>query len=204
MRKEAFAQKREDLRREQILEAALQVFAEKGFQVARMQEVANAAGVSNGTVYNYFRSKDEVLLALLAQLAEREQQQEVQALPPPVSLEDFLINQLQRRYRGLRSHKELWRVVLPELITNPNLRQKGFELIFGPVFDTDAALLGKVFRGKQNKALAEPMLRAVAASVLGLLTLELLGDEKTESEADSILALVGRAFAQHLEANLKP
>ena len=72
MAKDLIATKLETLRREQILEAATKVFAEKGFRAARMQEVAATAGVANGTVYNYFASKDELLLALLEELSEHE------------------------------------------------------------------------------------------------------------------------------------
>ena len=41
-------------RREQILGAATRVFADKGFSRATTREVARAAGVSEGTIYNYF------------------------------------------------------------------------------------------------------------------------------------------------------
>ncbi len=51
--------------RHHILEAAEQVFAQKGFTAASMQEIGRRAGVSMGTIYSVFRSKEEVLQALL-------------------------------------------------------------------------------------------------------------------------------------------
>lgn len=60
--------KREQLRqerREQILEAALAVFGEKGFHAANVSDVAARAGVSQGTIYWYFDSKEELLTAAL-------------------------------------------------------------------------------------------------------------------------------------------
>ena len=45
-------------RREQILRAALQIFAEKGYHSARVSDVAARAGVSQGTIYWYFKSKE--------------------------------------------------------------------------------------------------------------------------------------------------
>lgn len=51
-----------DKRPDQIMEAALEVFAAKGFRVATMDEVAKAAGVTKGTIYLYFPSKKAVLL----------------------------------------------------------------------------------------------------------------------------------------------
>jgi TetR/AcrR family transcriptional regulator, fatty acid metabolism regulator protein len=44
-----------------LLEAAVRVFARKGFHSARVRDVAEEAGVAYGLVYHYFRSKDELL-----------------------------------------------------------------------------------------------------------------------------------------------
>jgi AcrR family transcriptional regulator len=58
-------------RSREILDAARQVFAEQGFHAARMSDIAHAAGVSQGTLYHYFRSKDDLFMALLFPWAER-------------------------------------------------------------------------------------------------------------------------------------
>ncbi len=57
--------RRKDARPQEILEAALQVFAEKGFAAARMDEIAQRAHVSKGTIYLYFESKEAVFRALI-------------------------------------------------------------------------------------------------------------------------------------------
>ena len=54
--------------REAILAAALSVFGEKGFDGATTAEVAKAAGVSKGLVFNYFPTKDALLQAMLEQV----------------------------------------------------------------------------------------------------------------------------------------
>lgn len=51
-------------KRERILEAALTVFAERGFYNAKVSEVARAAGVADGTIYLYFKNKDDLLIQL--------------------------------------------------------------------------------------------------------------------------------------------
>jgi AcrR family transcriptional regulator len=53
-----------DQRREQILHAALKCVATKGFHQTSMREICREAGLSFGAVYNYFRSKEEILAAL--------------------------------------------------------------------------------------------------------------------------------------------
>ena len=61
-------------RRQQILEAALAVFSERGFHGANVSDVAAAAGVSQGTIYWYFDSKEELLTAaILSYFARFEQ-----------------------------------------------------------------------------------------------------------------------------------
>jgi TetR/AcrR family transcriptional regulator, fatty acid metabolism regulator protein len=48
-------------KRRQILDAAVRVFADRGFNGCRVSDIADEAGVAYGLVYHYFRSKDEVL-----------------------------------------------------------------------------------------------------------------------------------------------
>lgn len=50
---------------QRILDAAVSVFAEKGFHVARISDVADRAGVADGTVYLYFKSKEEILMTAI-------------------------------------------------------------------------------------------------------------------------------------------
>jgi AcrR family transcriptional regulator len=58
-------------KRPQILAAAQEVFAEQGFEAARMDDVARRARVSKGTLYNYFDSKEDLLIhAVIASMEE--------------------------------------------------------------------------------------------------------------------------------------
>ena len=56
--------RRKQARPGEILDAALQIFAEKGFAAARMEDIAARAGVTKGTIYLYFPSKEEVFKSL--------------------------------------------------------------------------------------------------------------------------------------------
>lgn len=51
---------------DRILEAALAVFAEKGFFVSRISDIADRANVADGTVYLYFKNKDEILATAIS------------------------------------------------------------------------------------------------------------------------------------------
>jgi TetR/AcrR family fatty acid metabolism transcriptional regulator len=50
-----------------ITEAAIEVFAEKGFHQARVSDIAKKAGVADGTIYLYFKNKEDLLLSVFEQ-----------------------------------------------------------------------------------------------------------------------------------------
>ena len=58
-------QRRKDARPQELLDAALTLFVEKGFAATKAEEVATLAGVSKGTLYLYFPSKEELLKAVI-------------------------------------------------------------------------------------------------------------------------------------------
>ncbi len=58
-------QRRKEARPAELLAAALEVFAEKGFAAARLEEIAARAGVSKGTVYLYFDGKEALFKAAI-------------------------------------------------------------------------------------------------------------------------------------------
>ncbi|MEO7455324.1 MAG: TetR/AcrR family transcriptional regulator [Gemmatimonadaceae bacterium] len=58
-------ERRPDERPQELLEAALVVFARKGYRGTRLEEVAEAAGVTKGTIYHYFDTKENLLLGVI-------------------------------------------------------------------------------------------------------------------------------------------
>ncbi len=70
-------------RREKILQAALDVFSRKGLGASKIEEIAGEAGMSRGLLYHYYRSKEEVYSALIANAYERmaEAARSLEALP---------------------------------------------------------------------------------------------------------------------------
>jgi AcrR family transcriptional regulator len=57
-------------RKDQILDAATDVFSRRGFHDARVDDIAKEAGLSKGTLYWYFKSKDDIIIGLLDRLFE--------------------------------------------------------------------------------------------------------------------------------------
>ncbi|MBU5444022.1 TetR/AcrR family transcriptional regulator [Paenibacillus sp. MSJ-34] len=50
---------------DQILEAAVQLFSEKGIAATKISDIANKAGMSHGLIYNYFQSKEEIYISIV-------------------------------------------------------------------------------------------------------------------------------------------
>lgn len=59
-------------RKHQILNAAEDVFTSKGFAATRMDDIADQTGLSKGTLYLYFKSKDDLIIAILDRIFQRE------------------------------------------------------------------------------------------------------------------------------------
>jgi len=64
-------QRRKEDRPQEITQAAFEVFAEKGYAAARVDEVAKRAGVSKGLTYLYFKTKEELFKAVVKSVAVR-------------------------------------------------------------------------------------------------------------------------------------
>ena len=84
-------QRRKEDRPQEITEAAFSVFAEKGYAAARVEEVAQRAGVSKGLLYLYFRTKEELFKAVVKSVVERRLDALLQAVETTdLSAEEFI------------------------------------------------------------------------------------------------------------------
>jgi len=64
------AKKRKDLRKQQILQAAIEVFGNSSFQNAGISEIAQKANIAEGTIYQYFKNKEDLFFSIPAQKTE--------------------------------------------------------------------------------------------------------------------------------------
>lgn len=78
--------------RQAILEAALDVFSEKGYAKTTFAEIAVRAGFTKGAIYWYFRNKADLVGALIVEYVQRKQAEVEKSLPEQNSLEGLLEN----------------------------------------------------------------------------------------------------------------
>ncbi|NPA92059.1 MAG: TetR/AcrR family transcriptional regulator [Chloroflexi bacterium] len=101
-----------EARKNQILDAALQVFARRGFHKARMDDIAQEAGLSKGALYWYFRSKD----ALIESLVDKLFTWEIRNLERLASSHDRPVpDRLRELSRNVLKSLDRWKPVLPVL-----------------------------------------------------------------------------------------
>src|SRR5262245_9788409 len=118
-------------RREQIMEAALRVFAQKGFDKATNKDIAHEAGITAGLIYHYFKSKEELLKAALDEYSP---EQLLRAFPSQVlelSPDEMLRFVAQQFLSAAESERfvQLIRIYLPEMVHNPGIAPLGLPMI---------------------------------------------------------------------------
>ncbi|MBW8779057.1 MAG: TetR/AcrR family transcriptional regulator [Burkholderiales bacterium] len=131
-----FRRRRKDARPAELLEAALTLFVEKGFAATRSEEVAKAAGVSKGTLYLYFPSKEELLKAVIQHFLGAEIEagtQEAAAAddgPTAQVLEQLLVAWWTRIYEGPASG--VFKLVITEIRNFPEIGDFWVERVVRP------------------------------------------------------------------------
>lgn len=180
-------------RRAHIAEAALKVFAAKGYHRATIRDVAKEAGIADGTIYASFANKEALLLALLDpldELASLDRSPTPEAVPE-AALTDPITDLHERlRHRLAVFTPELLaalRVVLSEVLVTPDLRALFLERILKPTYELPTPAFAALHAAGQIQAPdAGFTARAMTATVLGLVLLRLLGDERIEAGWDHL------------------
>jgi AcrR family transcriptional regulator len=97
--------------RRRILEAARDCFSRAGFEAATTRDIAAAAGIAAGTLFNYFPAKEAIAMALVAESLGAARRQ-FEKRPRGESLEEDLFALIADELRGLRPHRGYLRPVL--------------------------------------------------------------------------------------------
>ncbi|HXX77763.1 MAG TPA: helix-turn-helix domain-containing protein, partial [Ktedonobacteraceae bacterium] len=121
-------------RRKQILDAATQVFAEKGYHRATIKDIARVAGIADGTIYTYFSSKTEVLLGILHRLNESTEREQQLMPESEQDLRSFFTAYLRQRMALLWPNAEVFQAVLPEMLATEELRALYYQQVLVPTF----------------------------------------------------------------------
>jgi AcrR family transcriptional regulator len=103
-----------EFRRAEILEAARNVCASRGFNDVSVDEIAHEAGIAKGTLYLYFRSKDEIYWAMLEQVYTTLHGEVAAGLSSGATLEQRIRAFVDTKMRRFEAHRDLFRLYLSE------------------------------------------------------------------------------------------
>ncbi len=132
-------------RREQLIDAAMRVFAQKGFARATNKDIAHEAGITPGLIYHYFENKEALLKSVMEERSPlkvfRSLPSHVMALPPEAFLR-WLVKQVLSVVEG-EQFVQLIRVFVPEVIHNPGMAPMAL-----PMFQQVLSFLEDYWRAK--------------------------------------------------------
>jgi len=194
------ASKREtkkEITRQKLIEAASLEFAEVGFARANVSRISERAGFAAGTVYNYFRSKHDLLLQVVEHAMERLTETirgNISDLDDPVERAKRAIRE---DFRFMEQNEALSKVIVREGFAADPMKQKEFLEALAPVSGIFVEILEQ---GKQE-GLFRPDLDSVWATVLaeGMVAYMLLARwvlESSELTYDHMAELTIQCFIE--------
>ncbi len=101
--------------RDRIISAAIKIFSQRGIEEATVDEIASAADVGKGTIYNYFQTKEEIVVAFFVDL-EREIQKRVAGFASAKGpLQEVLVSFLEFQLKLKKPHYDFARVFFAQM-----------------------------------------------------------------------------------------
>ena len=164
-------------RRNQILDAAAKVFAEKGFHAATIKNIATEAGIAHGSIYTYFENKTALLLGIFDRMKASIMQEISPFALDAIDVRAF-IQMIQLPLMGLKKDNfALFRIVVSEMMVNEELRALYYQQIMEPTL----ALAEAAFQEQAAKRGLSPVkiqltIRAISGMILGLILEYAMGD----------------------------
>ena len=159
-------------RRGEIFAAAAGVFAEKGYALATVDEIAVAAGISKGSIYNYFESKQDLFWQLFhSSISQDSAQIEALALEAGKSAREKIDQQLENWFERFGEYQKIGRLVLEFWLTAARDDGGEFSDIFQSLYANWRTQLGVIFAQGEKEGLFQldhgPA--GAAAMLMGLL-----------------------------------
>ena len=192
----------EDMRskRQQILDAAYEVFSRKGYYCATVDEIIHLADTGKGTVYNYFTNKEQLFYTVAKERSEpynRLMEQAAEGAGDPLAkIKQVILLQLQ----FLTQNADLWRVMLHEMrgLGCPNeldeqqrerQREKYHALVQTPI-----AVLQKVVQEGIDRTLLKDVDSQKLAYALYSIIVAIIFQKFIERDLEATAASITRLF----------
>ncbi|MFJ8455799.1 TetR/AcrR family transcriptional regulator [Bacillus paramycoides] len=181
-------------RQMRILEAAVDMFGEKGYAATSTNEIAKRAGVAEGTIFRYYKTKKDLLLAVvMPTLTKFAAPFFVQAFAKEIfktnyeSYEGLLRVVINNRFEFAKKHFPMIKILIQEVPFQPELKSEIQQLVETELLSHFKKLIVKFQEdGEIIEIPPSSVLRLTLSAVLGLLLTRflLLPEEKWEDEVE--------------------
>jgi AcrR family transcriptional regulator len=99
------------------------------------RDVARAAGIADGTIYNYFENKTALMLGILDRLNQTDRREQDFAEAGEVDVQEWGQRYIKQRFEELSTEGfQVFQVLIAEVLVNEELRERYFQQIIGPTF----------------------------------------------------------------------
>ena len=173
----------------QIVEAAMKVFARKGFAAARMEDIAQEAGLSIGGVYWYFKSKDDVIVGIMQAIIDADVKALRELLEAPGTVRDrlaqYVLATIEEAIETTPLSYELYGLALRDIKVRKHIRS-----FFTAYRDVLAEFVRQgIQRGELRDVDANLAATTFAALYEGMLEMTLLDPKSVDAETTLPAAL---------------
>jgi len=120
-------------RKQQILDSALAVFARKGFANSSTLEIARKAGVAQGTIFYYYPTKHDLLMAIAERYLAAQSFVELIKQPPPGDTVSVMAKIIHNRLKNALTNVDSLTVILSEIQRDSQLREYYRERVMEPL-----------------------------------------------------------------------
>ena len=175
------------------------------FQRTKIKQIAARAGVADGTIYNYFKNKDAIFLAIMARLSEAEVREIDFAEARKIDFTDFVQGYGAHRMQEVAAAHQIMKAVMPEAIANSELAETLYEQIYAPGFKIAELYFADLMaNGRFPQSDPAVGARLFASPLLGLLLLRLFGDahviDNWDSYTQEMIQLLLKAYGDQHES----
>ncbi|QHT60408.1 TetR/AcrR family transcriptional regulator [Paenibacillus lycopersici] len=174
-----------------IVQSAIEVFAEKGYAASSTSEIAQRAGVAEGTIFRHYKTKKALLLAIVAPAMTK-------LLAPFVlrgfnnvldseydSYEQVLRAMIENRIEFLRKNRSILKILLQEIPFHPDMQARLQRDVIAVVLERLRRIVAKFQTGGVMKELpSATVIRLSLSAIMGYIATRTVYGEREDAEWD--------------------
>lgn len=183
--------------RNEIMNSAIEIISKKGFKNTTTKEIASLADMAEGTLYNYFKNKDDILMSVAERYVSYKRNLNVST--DVDSVEEFIANLYTSNSAQVpsehKTEREVLKALLPEFLTDEVLGEMYFERIVKPYLESvEEKMIILQERGIMADYNVKALSRILYSSMIGFAVLEINKDPVVVDASSEFRKETGQAY----------